>query len=132
MKVVRVVAGIVCYQGKILLTRRAPGESQAGFWEFPGGKIEEGESPEASLERELLEELGLQTQVGPHLASNTHQYPTVEVQLHGYWATAFTEAVRLTVHDAAQWVLPEEVEGYALAPADIPIAAQIINHPYLS
>lgn len=132
MKRIRVVAGIICYQGRILLARRSVGKSQGGLWEFPGGKIEAGESPQESLCRELQEELGLVVEVGPLLAVNAHDYSHVRIQLEGYWAKAADKTVKLTVHDAVDWVLPEEIAGYPLAPADIPIARHILGHPYLS
>ena len=115
-----------------MLARRAAGQVHAGYWEFPGGKIEEGESPQESLYRELREELGLVTQVGPYLASNTHVYPEVRVQVCGYWARATSRCVELTVHDAAIWVRPADLARYQLAPADIPFVEQIVGHPYLS
>ena len=75
MRTIDVAAGIIQREdGKILLARRKPGSHLAGYWEFPGGKIEEGESPEECLERELLEELGIVTKTGAFVAESVYDY----------------------------------------------------------
>ena len=122
MTSVKVVAGIIVKESKILLTRRGPEQSLAGFWEFPGGKMEGGESPEDCLKRELYEELGIDAKVGAFVASNIHQYPAVEVDLHAYWVEFNFLDFALVVHDRAEWVEVEQLVYYELSPADIPIA----------
>ncbi len=117
-----VTAAIIAHEGRILLLRRAPGQKHAGFWEFPGGKTEPGESPQAGLARELQEELGIRVQVGEHLMDSPYTYPGGAINLRAYRVQGSTEGMQLSVHDAAAWCLPQELPGYELTPADIPVA----------
>jgi len=129
MKCVHVVAAVIVRGGEILLTRRAPSESHAGFWEFPGGKVERGEAPRAALRRELREELGIEGVVGDFVAGNRHRYPGVEIQLDAYWVAGGAQPLRLKVHDQAHWVQPDHLLTYQLAPADVPIAEHLKTSP---
>lgn len=125
MSRIEVVAGVLVRGGKILLTRRAPGERHAGFWEFPGGKREPGETAEESLVRELQEELGLSVAVGEEVARSRHRYEHGEIELRGFWVVPEEAEVRLTVHDRAEWVEPGRLLEYQLAAADVPIARKV-------
>jgi len=82
---IHVAAAIIQHQSKILLARRAAHKPQAGYWEFPGGKIEEGESPEACLKRELLEELNISVRVKAFLMDHQCDYGPFQILLKGYW-----------------------------------------------
>ncbi len=117
-----VTAAVIRREGRILLLRRATGQKHAGSWEFPGGKTEPGETPEACLARELLEELGITGQVGAHLIDSPYDYPGGSINLRAYNFCWEGGAMQLRVHDAAAWCLPSELAGYALTPADIPVA----------
>lgn len=120
-----VTAGILEKTGKILVVRRAPGEKLAGLWEFPGGKVEDGESLESCLHRELREELGLQCRVGDVIAESEYHYAHGAFRLVALRATIIEGDLELTVHDEAKWLAPEELELVELAPADIPIARRL-------
>ena len=111
----------------ILIARRRPGKSLAGFWEFPGGKIEEGETPEESLARELKEEMNLVVKVKGFVGENVHHYEGFSIKLMAYETVIIEGEVRLTDHDQVEWVTVEDMEGYQLAPADIPIANKLIS-----
>ncbi|MCX7963129.1 MAG: (deoxy)nucleoside triphosphate pyrophosphohydrolase [Candidatus Sumerlaea chitinivorans] len=116
--VVKVVAGIICRDQKVLLARRPAGDPLAGFWEFPGGKVEPGETPQRALERELDEEFGVKVWAGDFVASRLHSYPDRTIELVAYWATIEGEIAQLNAHDDVAWVSPTELEHYPLAPAD--------------
>ncbi len=117
-----VTAAIIAREGRILLLRRAPGQKHAGFWEFPGGKTEPGETPQDCLARELWEELGITGQVGAHVMDSPYEYPGGAINLRAYRFCWQGGELCLSVHDAAAWCLPCELPTYALTPADIPVA----------
>jgi 8-oxo-dGTP diphosphatase len=126
MKVV--TAGILRNdQESILLCRRAPGQSNAGFWEFPGGKQEVGESLEACLERELWEELDLLVQCGERVATSEYQYGHGCIQLVAFSAKILSGVLKLRVHDQVAWVPPARLLDYPLTPADVPVARVLIT-----
>lgn len=122
---VSVAAAIICLREKILITRRAPGKHLAGYWEFPGGKIESGETPEECLIREIGEELSILISVDDFVQENLHDYGDKLVLLKAYRCTYISGDVALIDHDDAQWVLPEQLNQYRLAPADIPFVTAI-------
>lgn len=116
-----VVAGIIQKEGKFLLARRKPGSHLEGFWEFPGGKVEAGETPELSLVRELAEELSISTRTGAFLAESVHDYGDKQVRLMAFFSTYLGGDLILESHDKVQWVSVDEIESFLLAPADIPL-----------
>ncbi|MCA0757058.1 8-oxo-dGTP diphosphatase MutT [Paenibacillus sp. N4] len=107
-------------EGRMLIARRAPGKSQAGMWEFPGGKLEPGESPEACLRRELLEEMGIEIEPYAYFGVNEHDYGAVTIRLLAYRARFVSGEIALTDHDEYRWVSAAELEEYRFAPADVP------------
>jgi len=128
MKLKIVTAAVVISEQTVLLTRRAPGQSLEGYWEFPGGKIEEGESLQECLKRELFEELGVQSEVeADEFFVVRHQYEKGEILLVGLITYLKSHYFKLTVHDKAEWVPFDELLSYKLAPADIPIAEKVIQ-----
>ena len=120
-----VTAAIIVRDHNVLLTRRGPAEKLAGFWEFPGGKLEDGESPSECLRRELLEELGVEADVGEIMAQSEYHYDHGSFLLVGMYACLASDNLKLTVHDQAEWVPISALLTYRLAPADIPIAVQL-------
>ena len=116
-----VVAAVVMRNGKYMIARRAPGKHLAGYWEFPGGKIEEGESPEDSLQREIEEEFGVYAQVGAYLGENVHDYGDKTVRLMAYEATVVQDIHQSMDHDQIEWVELNQMDDYPLAPADVPL-----------
>ena len=122
MDVIRVAAAIITRgDGKVLVTRRAPDKNEGGRWEFPGGKIEPGETPEAALAREIREELEIDVKVGRFFMESTHSYSNVEVLLMAYFCEQVGGSLRLTVHDRVEWADRKDLAKYDFAPADVPI-----------
>lgn len=118
----QVTAAVIEREGRYLIARRAPGQSHAGRWEFPGGKIEPGETAEECLERELAEEFGVRVRAGRFLVASRHTYPGGAIELLAYETVLLSGDFLLRVHDRIEWVPPGELLEYDLLPADIPIA----------
>lgn len=128
MKVVDVVAGVITdARGRILLARRTEGRDLAGLWEFPGGKREPGETPEAALARELHEELGIDARVGAHLITVPQRYPDKRLRLDVRHVTRWTGVPRGREGQALAWVPPHKLASYAMPPADIPVVAALLQ-----
>jgi 8-oxo-dGTP diphosphatase len=120
-----VAAAVIIRDGRVLLTRRAEGQHLAGLWEFPGGKLEDGESPEEALVRECQEECGIEVEVAEILEVTHHRYPEKEVLLLFYRCELRGGQVRhLQVADHV-WVAPEALDDYPLPPADEGVVARI-------
>ena len=124
MKLRVVTAGIIRKEGRelILLTRRGPDESLAGYWEFPGGKVEKGESEQDCLKRELREEHAIEVQVKGFVAETLYRYEHGQFLLRAYDAIINQGEIKLSVHDKYEWVEAFKILGFPLAPADIQIA----------
>jgi len=114
-------------QKRILLVRRGPEQSGAGFWEFPGGKVEQNEKPENALAREIDEELGLAIEVEEFLEEMDFSYATKTIRLRVYWARTSQNHLELREHDAMKWCLPEEIVEQELSEADRPFVNLILN-----
>jgi len=126
MPMIEVAAAIIeNEQGQILIARRTKGKSQEGLWEFPGGKLEEGESAEACLRRELMEEMKIEIEPYACFGVNEHDYGTARIRLTAYRAVFVQGAIRLTDHDAYRWVERSELDRFAFAPADVPFVEQL-------
>ena len=122
-----VCAAVIEHEGKILLTKRPADKQQGGFWEFPGGKIDPGESPHQTLKRELREELAIEIAVAPVLETVYHHYQWGSVLIIAYrcrWLGG--EIKHLEVADHA-WVRPEQFSNYNILPADQPILDKLIQ-----
>ena len=122
-----VTAAIIEHDGRYLLARRAPEQNLAGYWEFPGGKIEANETPEDCLIRELREELHLETRVLEHFCNSVYHYEKGAINLMAYRTEILDGEIQLTVHDEVGWFLPPEMLKLNLAPADIPIAERLAS-----
>ena len=123
---VEVVAGVIRdARGRILLARRTEGRDLAGLWEFPGGKHEPGESPEAALARELHEELGIDVEVGAPLITVPQAYPHKRLRLDVREVKAWRGAVRGREGQALAWVPLAQLARYAMPPADVPVVAAL-------
>lgn len=120
-----VVAAAVENCGRVLVVRRAPGQKIEGKWEFPGGKVEPGESDRAALERELKEELGIEGTAWEYVGESAYAYAFGEVLLRLYRFDWRGGEMTLTVHDRLEWVEPEALSGVDFAPADVPLAAAL-------
>ena len=122
-----VTAAIIKQNDQVLLARRAPGENLAGGWEFPGGKVETGETPEECLKRELFEEFGIETSIVRFIAESIYEYPAGKIRLLAYEAYIVSGEMKLNVHDRVEWVDTSELLNYRLLPADIHIALKLME-----
>lgn len=123
-----VVAAAIVRQGALLCAQRSAPKALAGLWEFPGGKLERGETPQCALRRELREELGMDIRVGRQLASS-HQHGDWPLA-NGMWmrvfhATSQDDVQCLAVHRQVRWVKLAELQTLAWIPADLPIVAAL-------
>ncbi|MFC0681737.1 (deoxy)nucleoside triphosphate pyrophosphohydrolase [Lysobacter korlensis] len=117
----RVVAAVITQNGRILACRRAPGRAAAGKWEFPGGKVDPDESPEAALAREIQEELGVEVEIGAllHRASTLVGNTVIDLSCFQAWPTGELPH-RSTDHDELRWVPVNELRALDWAEPDIP------------
>jgi 8-oxo-dGTP diphosphatase len=127
MKTIKVVCGVIWIDGKVFIAKRKPEKSLGGYWEFPGGKIEENELPELALERELKEELGMTVKVLDYVGQNIHQYENFAIELIAYKCEFISASFQLIDHDEVQFVNCVDLFNFKLAPADIFILKLIIN-----
>jgi 8-oxo-dGTP diphosphatase len=125
MKTIIVLGAIIEKDGKILLARRKAGRGMAGKWEFPGGKLEPGETEQECLKREIMEEMKTVIETGEFFAETVYGMGKREINLKCYKAKLLTEKMKLTDHDAIVWVTPDEVMDYDLSPADAAIAKKL-------
>lgn len=112
---------------KVLIVRRGPAQSGAGHWEFPGGKVEAGETPEQALIREIDEELGMAIRVGSLIGELDFAYPSKTIRLRLYWAETLQEELHLTEHDDFRWCHPLEINVEELSAADRPFVESIVQ-----
>lgn len=120
-----VTAALLLHEGRLLLAQRAANDPLAHKWEFPGGKVEAGESPEECLNRELHEEFAITTHIGQHFATSDYDYGTGTLRILAYWATWTNGTLQPKVHAQTRWVPPRDAHEYDLLPADIPIAQRL-------
>ena len=122
------VVGAVFHDGeRFLACRKKPGKPLEGLWEFPGGKIEPGETPEQALAREIREELNLIAEVGQKVTTTTYEYDFATIELTTFYCTLVDGGLRLTDHDATKWVTSTEAAHLTWAPADIPAVEAIAS-----
>ena len=120
-----VTAAIIIRGSKILIARRAPDKHLAGFWEFPGGKIEKDETPEECLKREIEEELGIIVNVDKFFMENEHDYKEKTIFLKAYFCKLISGKIILKDHDQYEWIKKTELNKYIFAPADIPFVTAL-------
>ena len=122
------VVGAVFHDGeRFLACRKKPGKPLEGHWEFPGGKIEPGESPEQALAREIREELNLIAEVGQKVTTTTYEYDFATIELTTFYCTLVDGDLRLTDHDDTKWVTSTDAAHLTWAPADIPAVEAIAS-----
>ena len=117
MKTIEVVAAIIIKGGEVFATQRGYGEWK-GWWEFPGGKIEPGETPQEALVREIREELDADISVGALLETVEWDYPTFHLTMHCYLCTLLSASLNLNEHQAAAWLTPQTLTTVKWLPAD--------------
>ena len=120
MKTVEVVAAIIVQDNMVFATQRGYGDFKDG-WEFPGGKVESGESPQEALVREIEEELDTTIEVGEHLCTVEYDYPKFHLTMHCYICSIIDGAITLLEHEAARWLKREELWSVEWLPADIEV-----------
>ena len=122
-------AALIDADGRVLITRRPEGRAMAGLWEFPGGKVEQGETPEATLIRELKEELDIDTQTAclAPLTFASHAYPDFHLLMPLFVCRKWQGIVRPTEGQATKWVQARDLRNYEMPPADLPLIAPLIE-----
>lgn len=126
MQVIHVVAGALLREGQVLIAQRPPGKHMAGGWEFPGGKLDAGESARAGLVRELREELGVAVQACREVAHCSHDYPDRRVMLALWLVSEFAGEPQSLDGQALRWVSVAELPEADLLPADAPLVEALI------
>ena len=124
MKTLHVVAAIIKKDNKILETKRCYGEF-INMWEFPGGKVEEGETPQQALVREIKEELDTVIQVGELIDTVDYDYPNFHLSMKCYWCEIVSGTLELKEHDAAKWLDKEHLRSVEWLPADLGLVGKI-------
>ena len=124
MKTIKVVAAIIQHEGKVYATQRGYGEFKGG-WEFPGGKIETGETPQEALKREIMEELDTEVVVGDLIDTIEYDYPSFHLSMDCFWCKVINGNLVLKEHEAAQWLTKEQLDDVDWLPADITLIDKI-------
>ena len=120
-----VVAGVIRRDGLLLITQRMPDDTLAGYWEFPGGKVDPGEELKAALYRELLEEVGIETEIGEEIHRIVHPYPDRDVRLYFFDVRILSgEPQKIEVADL-RWVNVDQLMDYQFPEADRPLLDQL-------
>ncbi|WP_028022860.1 (deoxy)nucleoside triphosphate pyrophosphohydrolase [Enterovibrio calviensis] len=120
-----VVAGVITEGDRVLIAQRHGVDGETGLWEFPGGKVEAGETEQEALARELMEELGLSVAVDDFLVETLHHYPAKSILLCSYRCKAVAGDITLHCHQAMAWVLPNELDRYCFSGADLPLVKHL-------
>lgn len=124
MRQIEVVAAIIVKDHKVFATQRGYGECK-DFWEFPGGKIDAGETPEEALRREIKEELDTEIAVGELFTTIDYDYPTFHITMHCYLCTIENGSLTLLEHEAAKWLSLEQLDSVTWLPADLLVIAEL-------
>ena len=124
MRVIEVVAAIIQRDGTYFVTQRGYGEFE-GMWEFPGGKIEPGESREVALKREIQEELGADISIEGLLCTTEYDYPSFHLTMHCYICGIGASKIELREHKSARWLRPEELGCVEWLPADKEVISRL-------
>lgn len=126
MHSIAVTAAIIIHDQQILITQRHPDDQRGGQWEFPGGKIEAGETPEQCLQRELQEELEVLAEIHDLYTVSRHSYPDLDITLSAYRATIQSGQITLHEHSDYRWVAIPELRHFDFCEADRPIVAKLM------
>jgi len=124
-RVIEVVGAVILLEGRVLCVQRGPDGSLPGMWEFPGGKIEAGESPQEALEREIEEELRCRVSVGDEVNFIAHQYDFGDVHLRTFYCELAAGTPQLVEHSQLVWSDPRDLRVLDWAPADLPAVTAI-------
>ncbi len=124
MKTIEVVAAIITHNDQIFATQRGYGEFKDG-WEFPGGKMEPGETPQQALMREIREELDTEIEVGSLVETVEYDYPNFHLTMHCFLCTIRSGELVLKEHEAAKWLTREELDSVDWLPADVKVVEKL-------
>lgn len=124
---IEVVAALIRDNGKFMICQRPENKSRALLWEFPGGKVEAGETKEAALARECREELDIDLSVGAVFAESTFVYPDISVHLTLLEARIIRGEPKLLEHREIRWITPEEAHLFEFSPADVPFVEKLMK-----
>ena len=128
MKQLEVVAAIIHdTKSRIFATQRGYGDWK-DWWEFPGGKMEPGETPENALKREILEELSTEISIDEFLCTVEYDYPKFHLTMHCYLCSLMTEALHLNEHEAAKWLSKDQLDSVNWLPADKIVIERLKSH----
>lgn len=122
---IKVVAAVIEKDGKFLICKRGPGGNCAGLWEFPGGKIEPGETPFEAIKREISEELCAEIEPEEIFCEYPFSYPDKEIYFYFIKAKLLSEKIEPTFHSETKWILPSETESFEFCPADVPVVKKL-------
>jgi 8-oxo-dGTP diphosphatase len=125
MKQIEVVAAIIQQGDKVFATQRGYGEWK-DWWEFPGGKIEQGETAEGALKREIREELSTEINVDSYLCTVEYDYPKFHLVMHCYMCSLLTDSLHLNEHEAARWLDNDELDSVKWLPADVEVIKRLM------
>lgn len=126
-KYIKVVGAVIVKDGKILCAQRNENTSLPLMWEFPGGKIEENESPEDALKRELMEEMQSEISVGDKIVTTVYEYEFATIELTTFYAEMLNDQIVLEEHADMKWLSPNELGTIEWAPADVEAVEKIKN-----
>ena len=126
MKMIKVVAAVIRDGDKIFATQRGYGDLKGG-WEFPGGKIEEGETPQEALKREIMEELDTEIEVGELIDTIEYDYPEFHLSMGCYWCSVVCGELVLKEHEAARWLGNDELMDVEWLPADVGLIGKLFH-----
>lgn len=124
MKQIEVVAAVIRKDGRIFATQRGYGDWK-DWWEFPGGKMEQGETPEEALKREIQEELQAEISVDEFLCTVEYDYPGFHLRMHCFICSLLTEALHLNEHEAAKWLAMDELDSVKWLLADVLVVKEL-------
>ena len=127
MKITEVVAALIWRDDKFMICQRPAHKARGLLWEFVGGKVEVGESPEEALIRECREELGVSLSVGEVFMDVTHEYPDLLVHLTLFHATIAQGEPQKLEHNDIKWITPREIPNYDFCPADVEILEKLMQ-----
>lgn len=126
MKTIEVVAAIITHNAQVFATQRGYGEFKDG-WEFPGGKMEPGETPQQALVREIREELDMEIEVGDLVETVEYDYPKFHLTMHCFLCSIRSGELVLKEHEAARWLTKEELDSVDWLPADVKVVERLKN-----
>ena len=127
LRSIKVTGAIIQKDNKFLIGRRGPNEKSPGLWEFPGGKIENGESPQECIKRELKEELNIDADIGELYSRYKYDYPHISYELFFFKVVRYSGEMSISVHDKLRWEKLENFNKYKFLPGDGPVIEALNN-----